>query len=364
MMKRDRVAVAMSGGVDSSVAAAMLVAQGCDVVGLTMQIWPREPSEEIPPGLRGCCGLDALDSARRVARALGIRHYVLDLRADFERLVIAPFCDEYAIGRTPNPCLRCNTHVKFGALLRRAEEIGAGRLATGHYARVCYDEARGRWLLLRGVDKAKDQSYSLYGLRQEQLARALFPLGEIAKSQTRAQAAQLGLSVAEEPDSQEICFTSGDSYEEYLRRRRPEVVRPGPIVDRQGRQLGRHRGIAFYTIGQRQGLRVATGKPLYVLGIDAHGNRLIVGYEEETTRRGLVMRDVNHVSLDRLPSNGRRLRAKVRSAAPLAACIARPVADAVELQFARPQRAIAPGQAAVCYEQESVAFGGTIAEAV
>jgi len=362
-MTRERVAVAMSGGIDSSVAAALLVEQGHEVVGLTMQIWPRQPSEEAPPGVRGCCGLDAFDSARRVARTLGIRHYVLDLRAAFERLVVAPFCDDYARGRTPNPCIRCNTQIKFGALLRRAEEIGASRLATGHYARLCYDQERPRWLLLRGVDKTKDQSYSLYALRQDQLARALFPLGHMTKSQTRAEAARLGLPVAEEQESQEICFVSEAGYGEYLRSRRPEVAQPGPIVDREGRQLGRHRGIACYTIGQRQGLRVAAGKPLYVVGIDVDGNRLIVGEEEEVKFHRLVMREVNHVSLARLPAGGKKLCAKIRSGAPLAACAAWPVEGEVRLEFARPQRAVAPGQAAVCYEGEAVALGGIIQSA-
>jgi tRNA-specific 2-thiouridylase len=363
-MTRERVAVAMSGGVDSSLAAALLVEQRGEVVGLTMQIWPREPAHGTPSAPRGCCGLNALDSARRVARSLDIPHYVLDLRADFEQLVIAPFCQEYARGRTPNPCIRCNTHLKFGALLRRAEQLGAGRLATGHYARVCYHEDRGRWALLRGVDRAKDQSYSLYGLRQDQLARAVFPLGEMRKPETRARAAALGLPAAAEPESQEICFTLGDSYDEYLQRRSPEMARPGPIVDRQGRQLGRHRGIAFYTIGQRQGLRVASGSPLYVVGIDADGNRLIVGDDGETRRQRLLMQDVNYVSFDHVPSNASRLRAKVRSSTPLAACVAEPAGDAVRLQFARPQRAISPGQAVVCYQNEAVAFGGTIVEAL
>ena len=361
-MKAQRIAVAMSGGVDSSVAADVLVGQGYEVVGLTMAIWPHEGAKPLA-GPNGSCGADAIEAARQVAEALGIPHHVFDLREPFQRSVIDPFCDEYSRGRTPNPCVRCNLFLKFGELLRRAEQVGAGRLATGHYARASYDEKRERWVLRRGVDTAKDQSYSLYALRQEQLARAVFPLGEMQKSETRRRAAQLGLSTAERPESQEICFIAGDGYREYLRRRRPDLARPGPIVDREGRQLGRHLGIAFYTIGQRRGLRVASGKPLYVLGIDAQANRLIVGGEEEVKFSGLLMRDVNFVSLPSLPRNGKKLRVKLRSAAPLTACTAWPEGGRVRLEFVRPQPAVSPGQAAVCYAGDAVALGGTIQSA-
>ncbi len=359
-MGRGRVAVAMSGGVDSSVAAAVLVEQGCEVVGFTMQIWPRDTEADIPPGLRGCCGLDAVDSARRVARTLGIRHYVLELREPFEHFVVDPFCDEYAGGRTPNPCIRCNTLVKFGPLLQRAAEVDATKLATGHYARVGYDETRERWVLRRGVDTEKDQSYSLYGLSQEQLARAAFPLGGTTKDQVRERARRLGLPAAERPESQEICFVSEGSYAEYLRRRRPEVAQPGPIVDREGRQLGRHRGIAFYTIGQRQGLRVSRREPVYVVEIDAAGNRLIVGGERELESPGLLMREVNYVAVADLPKGGSPMKAKIRSGAQLVECTARAEDGGVEIEFAEPQRAVAPGQAAVCYEGDAVALGGVI----
>jgi len=359
-MNRGRVAVAMSGGVDSSVAAAMLVEQGYEVVGFTMQIWPRDTEADIPPGLHGCCGLDAVDSARRVARTLGIAHYVIELREPFERFVVDPFCDEYAGGRTPNPCIRCNTFVKFGPLLQRAAEVDAGKLATGHYARVGYDEARERWVLRRGVDAEKDQSYSLYGLSQEQLARAAFPLGGTAKSQVRERARRLGLPAAERPESQEICFVSERSYADYLRRRRPELARPGAIVDREGRELGRHQGVAFYTIGQRQGLRVSREEPLYVIGIDVAGNRLIVGGEQELESPGLLMGQVNYVSVAGLPKDGSPMEAKIRSGARPVACTAWAEDGGVRLEFARPQRAIAPGQAAVCYEGDAVALGGVI----
>jgi len=363
-MRRERVAVAMSGGVDSSVAAALLVEQGYEVVGLTMQIWPREEGSEAGAGLRACCGLEPVEDARGVARTIGIRHYVVNLREAFQRLVIVPFCDEYLRGRTPNPCIMCNTRIKFGALLRRAEQIGARYLATGHYARVGWDQERGRWVVWRAMDRSKDQSYTLYDLKQEHLAKALFPLGEMRKTETRARARQLGLSVAAKPDSQQICFVTEGSYGEYVERQRPGAAKPGPIVDREGRQIGRHRGIPFYTIGQRHGLRVAHGKPLYVAAIDAASNRIVVGEEPDLLARGLVMGGVNWLSVSGVPQGGGRFRVKVRYGAPLVASAARREGEKVRLRFSRPQRAVAPGQAAVCYEGEAVAFGGVIEPAL
>ena len=357
-MVSERVAVAMSGGVDSSVAAAVLLEQGYEVVGLTMQIWPREA--EACPGTRGCCGWEAVEDARRVAQTLGIRHYVLDLREAFQRLVIDPFCDSYLKGQTPNPCILCNTHVKYRELLRRAELIGATRLATGHYVRLQRDEETGRWALLRAGDETKDQSYALYDLSQEQLSRALFPLGEMTKVDTRARAAALNLPVAEKPDSQQICFVLDRSYGEYLSRSRPGIARPGAIVDGAERQVGRHQGIAFYTIGQRHGLRVAHKTPLYVTAIDPERNLVIVGEEEALLAQGLVMRHINYVSWPDLPQQGAKLQVKIRYGAPLVGCTAWKEGDGVVVQFARPQRAVAPGQAAVCYDSEAVALGGII----
>lgn len=343
-----RIAVAMSGGVDSSVAAALLVAEGQDVLGITMDVLPSGPRSAEP-----------IAAARAAARALGIEHVVVELREVFARLVIEPFCRAYRAGRTPNPCVECNRHIKFGALLERARELGAEWLATGHYARVGFDQARGRWTLRTGADAAKDQSYVLYGLTQEQLSRARFPLGGMTKAEVRERARRLSLPAWERPESQQACFV-GDAYGAFLERWLTDAVRPGPIVDRAGRQVGRHRGIAFYTIGQRHGLRIARGRPWYVVAIDATANRIIVGEESELRASRLRMTAVNYVSLAGLPEGGASFRAKVRSAAPAAPCTARAQGAAVTLEFTRPQRAIAPGQSAVCYDQDVVALGGVI----
>lgn len=349
----------MSGGVDSSVTAARLLEQGYEVVGLTMQIWPREA--EACPGTRGCCGWEAVEEARRVAQALGIRHYVLDLREAFQRLVIEPFCDDYVQGLTPNPCILCNTHVKYEELLGRAEQIGATRLATGHYARLRRDDETGRWALLRAVDEAKDQSYALYDLSQERLSRALFPLGEVTKREVRRRAASLRLPVAEKPESQQICFVTGEKCGEYVARLRPGSVRPGPIVDKEGKQIGRHRGLPHYTVGQRQGLGIAHTRPLYVIAIDAQANRLIVGEEEDLEAEGLVMQQVNYVAWPSLPPEGAEATVKIRYGAPPEPCWARVEGRGARLEFTHPLRAVTPGQAAVCYHGEAVAFGGVIA---
>lgn len=357
-MARERVAVAMSGGVDSSVAAALLVEQGWEVIGFTMRLLPEQ---EDAVETRACCDAAAMEDARRVSQALGIRHYVLDAREPFAQLVIEPFCDAYAEGRTPNPCVHCNRHLKFGLLLRRAREIGADKLATGHYARVAYEEARRRWVIRRGVDKAKDQSYALFALSQEQLARALLPLGEMTKAQVRARARELGLQVAEKAESQQVCFVSGQSYADFVRGLRPQAARPGAIVDTAGRQLGCHPGLLYYTVGQRHGLRLAARGPRYVVSLQAESNRLVVGGPADLLAAGLTMRAVNYVGLAELPASGLDLEVKIRATAPLAPGRAWAEGDEVHVHFARPQRAVAPGQAAVCYQGDVLVLGGTIA---
>lgn len=366
-----RTLAAMSGGVDSSVAAALLCAAGEEVVGATMQIWPRWLPEAEVEG--GCCSLAAVEDARRVAAALGIPYYVLNMAEEFAEHVIAPFAAEYLRGRTPNPCLACNVKLKFGALLRKARELGAERLATGHYARTAYDAERGRHLLLRGLDPAKDQSYALYGLTQDQLAAAVFPLGGLRKDEVRRLARRFGLPVAEKGESQEICFVPDRDYVGFLRGYANAragspgtdgaALRPGPIVDREGRVLGEHKGLAAYTVGQRRGLGIAAPEPLYVLELRAETNELVVGPERALYRRSLHAEAVNWIAYGAPLPEEMEVAVKIRYGAAPAPAVVRPRGeDGAEVIFAAPQRAIAPGQAAVFYRDEVVVGGGTIRE--
>ena len=353
-----KVVVAMSGGVDSSVAAALLKNEGHDVVGVTMQIWP----DSAKSSSGGCCSLSAVEDARRVASLIGIPHYVMNLKDEFERLVIREFIQEYGIGHTPNPCVRCNQFVKFDVLLHKAIALGADRIATGHYARVDYDETAARWLLRRAADRAKDQSYALYTMTQEQLSRTLFPLGELSKPQTRALAAQLGMLVANKPDSQEICFIPDNKYAGFLAQAAPELVSPGPMIDTKGNELGTHNGIAFYTIGQRKRLGIAVGKPMYVVGIDRVRNAVVVGSNEELFKDTVIAKNVNYIGNESLAGSV-VVSAKIRynmQDSPAHACS---LSDsAVELRFEKPQRAVTPGQAMVMYQDEIVVGGGVIAD--
>src|SRR2546425_7229142 len=273
----ERIVVGMSGGVDSSVAAALLVEQGADVVGITMRVWPWQDTAEPTKRFGSCCGTEAVADARDVARRIGIPHYLLSMSDQFDLKVIAPFIAAYAEGRTPVPCVSCNSNLKFGSLLGRARAWDAVGVATGHYARVERDKATGRHLLLRAKDTRKDQTDFLWPLTQAQLAAARFPVGELTKEQVRDRARGLGLVTADKPESQEICFVRDDDYRGFLRRRAPAMFRPGPIVDRDGRVLGTHEGIAAYTVGQRRGLGLATGRPLYVIELDPDRNQVSVG---------------------------------------------------------------------------------------
>ncbi|HXX37500.1 MAG TPA: tRNA 2-thiouridine(34) synthase MnmA [bacterium] len=352
-----RVAVAMSGGVDSAVAAALLVRDAHEVVGFTMNLWPSwVPQTE---GGAGCCGIGAIDDARAAARALGVPHYVLNFRDAFEREVIGYFAGEYAHGRTPNPCIACNRAIKFRLLLERVLALGIDELATGHYARVELGPD-GRYRLRRAVDVRKDQSYVLAGLTQAQLARVRFPVGAYTKPEVREIARQHGLSVANKPDSQEICFVPRGDYSEVVARLEPAAVRPGPIYDLTGRQIGEHRGVAHYTVGQRRGLGLSGADARYVVTIDASGNALVVGDEMSLGCVELQAVEVNWIAIPCLTGE-RRVTARIRhSAADVPAVIA-PAADGrVRVRFPDPPRAAAPGQAVVFYEGDVVLGGGVI----
>ena len=350
----------MSGGVDSSVAAALLKAEGRDVVGVTMDLFSMPREECVREDLRSCCGWKAREDANRVAVALGIPHYVVDFRKEFERDVIADFAREYGRGRTPNPCIRCNTFLKFGLLLDRLEGLGAGCVATGHYARVLRDPASGCWLLRKGVDPEKDQSYFLYGLTQERLARTLFPLGGYKKAEVRRIAAELGLPVADKADSQEICFVPDDDYPRFLKDRFPDLFRPGPIVDAEGREIGRHDGAARFTVGQRRGLGIAAPHPLYVLAVDAARNTVVAGPEAALFKARFRVEGLNWIAVQEL-REPIAARVKIRSRHDEAPARILPEADgSVTVEFETPQRAVTPGQAAVFYDGDVVLGGGII----
>ena len=358
-----RVVVGMSGGVDSSVAAALLVERGWDVVGVTLRVWPwREPAEA-PKRFGSCCSPQTVDDARQVARQLGIPYYLLNTEREFDRTVIDNFASEYRAGRTPVPCVVCNQEVKFGSLLRRARAWEATAVATGHYSRVRRDGETGRYLLFRGRDPRKDQSDFLWPLTQEQLAGAEFPVGDLTKEEVRARARALGLPVADKPESMEICFIPDDDYRGFLRRRIPEAFRPGPILDRAGQRLGEHQGLAGYTVGQRRGLGLHADRPLYVLALDPERNAVVVGEADGLEARRLVAAEANFIPFD-WPSEEIRVAAKIRHSHTPSPAVVRPLSERrVEAIFDEPQRAITPGQSVVFYWEDQVVGGGIIAGA-
>lgn len=358
-MTKKKVMIGMSGGVDSSVAAAVLLQEGYEVYGVTMQIWP-DMDEEEKKVEGGCCSLSAVDDARRVANKLGIPYYVMNFKEVFEDKVINYFMDEYQCGRTPNPCIACNRFVKFEALLNKAVSMGMDYVATGHYARVEFDSDSGRYLLKKSVTDKKDQTYALYNLTQEQLKHVLMPIGSYTKEEIRQMAKDLELSVATKPDSQEICFIADDDYVRFLEENRPGTVKPGNFTDAQGNILGQHKGIVHYTIGQRKGLGITFGKPMYVAGIDVLGNNVILGEEDSVFSKELTASDVNFIAFGKL-DKPMEVTAKVRYSAKEAEAVVTPLeAGRVKVEFIRPQRAITPGQSVVFYKGDTVVGGGVI----
>ena len=390
------IAVAMSGGVDSSTVAAMLRAEGHNVVGLTMQLWNQRRlagHDGMPEQVQGrCCSIDDVYDARRVAEELGIPYYVVNHEERFERDVVRPFIDEYISGRTPIPCSLCNNHLKFDQLLITARQIGADLLATGHYARCEFDSGRNRWLLRRAADGAKDQTYFLFGLTQDQLSRTLFPLGHMNKPQVRELAREHHLALAEKPDSQEICFVPGGDYKRFIDAYLAEQGESlpdtsGELVTTDGKVLGHHEGVHNFTVGQRKGLGVATGSPLYVINLNGAEGKVTVGGNDDLLSRTLIAHKLNWISVDGLHASGTaanaaspgeggstkpvtanapmRVTAKIRHRHEPAPAVLEPALNGeVRVTFDQPQRAITPGQAVVFYDGDIVVGGGWIAETV
>lgn len=354
-----KVVVGMSGGVDSSVAAWLLKEQGYDVIGVTMRLWQDEEEERLEEN-GGCCGFSAVLDAQRVARMLEIPHYVMNFKGEFKEHVIDYFVDEYLHGRTPNPCIACNRHVKWEAMLKRSLEIGADYIATGHYARI--DRMpNGRYAIRNSVTAKKDQTYALYNLTQEQLAHTLMPVGDYTKEEVRAFAERLGLLVAKKPDSQEICFIPDHDYAAYIERAAGgDVPQEGNFVDKEGNILGRHKGITHYTIGQRKGLNIAFGHPVFVTEIRPGTNEVVLGESEDVHTSSLMCDNVNYMGMEKL-TEPRKVLAKIRYAHQGSECVIYPEKDGrIRCEFETKVRAVTPGQAVVFYEGEYVLGGGTI----
>jgi tRNA-specific 2-thiouridylase len=357
-MSKKKVVIGMSGGVDSSVAAWLLKEQGYEVMGVTMQIWQDEDPDRVEEN-GGCCGLSAVDDARRVASQLEIPYYVMNFKKDFKERVIDYFMDEYLHGRTPNPCIACNRYVKWESLLKRSLDIGADYIATGHYARI-EQLPNGRYALKKSATAAKDQTYALYNLTQEQLSHTLMPVGEYTKDQIRAFAEELNLQVAHKPDSQEICFVPDKDYAGFIEENAGVKIPEGNFVWTDGTVIGKHKGIIHYTIGQRKGLGIAMGRPVVVTGIRPETNEVVIGEAQDVFSRTLRANRLNWMAVEGIDGEARFL-AKIRYNHAGAMCTARMVGeDEIECIFDEPVRAVTPGQAVVFYDGDYVAGGGTI----
>lgn len=353
---KKKVVIGMSGGVDSSVAAYLLKEQGYEVIGIMMKLAPDNPEYAENEG--GCCSLSAVNDARRVADVLDIPFYVMNFKEPFKKHVVDVFVDEYFKGRTPNPCIECNRKIKFEEFLRKARALGADYIATGHYAKVEFKD--GRYKLIRSEDDKKDQTYALYSLTQEQLAHTLMPCGEYSKTQIREIAEKIGLEVFRKKDSQEICFIPDNDHGSYINRFSGREVKPGNFVDKEGNILGKHKGIVYYTIGQRKGLGIALGRPVFVTDIISERNEVVLGDEKEIFQRTLIADKVNLISIDKIDGEI-EVEAKVRySAKPAKAKLTQISEDRIKLVFDEPQRAITKGQSVVIYRGNEVIGGGII----
>jgi tRNA-uridine 2-sulfurtransferase len=363
MSRKGRVLVAMSGGVDSSVSAVMLREQGYEVIGITMKTWDYHRSGGNDGKETGCCTVESMNDARQIAVRHGFKHFIVDIRDEFGDWVIDRFIEDYTSGRTPNPCVLCNTHIKWAALLRRADDLGCDFIATGHYANV--RDAAGRFVISKGKDHNKDQSYALWGVQQEHLARTIFPLGNYRKTEIRQFAEDYGLlNVANKPDSYEICFIPDNNYHRFLMDQvdgLEEEVKGGKFVDKDGNIVGEHKGYPFYTIGQRRGLDLPMGKPVYVTHIDAKNNVITIGEKDDLVSTTCVAKEVNMVKYDQVPDDEMEIIGKIRYNDDGAMGIIRQTADdEIEVYFPAGREAITPGQAVVCYEGNDVVAGGWI----